>query len=159
MRKRLASCVENFTLIELLVVIAIIAILAAMLMPALEEARERANRARCINQLKQMTQATIMYALDNDEYLPTRSGHNKMEWAGGIAEVATMAELWEWPESTLSSSRWRYPNHRQNAGYIGLCGWHTARNDNRWWNRSFCSWYYFGTSTGKNPLRGKAWRK
>jgi prepilin-type N-terminal cleavage/methylation domain-containing protein len=66
--------VLRFTLIELLVVIAIIAILAAMLMPALERAREAARRASCTNQLKQMTLGVTMYALDSDDYLPSRNG-------------------------------------------------------------------------------------
>jgi len=61
----------GFTLIELLVVIAIIAILAAMLLPALSAAKERAKTIKCINNLKQMDLAYIMYQQDyahNVEY-------------------------------------------------------------------------------------------
>jgi prepilin-type N-terminal cleavage/methylation domain-containing protein/prepilin-type processing-associated H-X9-DG protein len=59
----------GFTLIELLVVIAIIAILAAILFPVFAKARERAKQTTCINNLKQMGDAAVMYSNDNDNYI------------------------------------------------------------------------------------------
>ena len=80
-RKRKAF---GFTLIELLVVIAIIAILAALLMPALELARESARRVACLDQLRQISLATIMFANDREGYLPTNSEHQGL-WFGGYS--------------------------------------------------------------------------
>jgi len=57
-----------FTLIELLVTIAIIGILAALLLTAVSSVKLKAQRIHCLNNVKQLTLGSFMYASENSRH-------------------------------------------------------------------------------------------
>ena len=71
---------KGFTLIELLVVIAIIAILAAILFPVFARARDKAQQSACLSNVKQLTNALLMYCQDYDQTAPFARGF----YLGGV---------------------------------------------------------------------------
>jgi len=85
-----------FTLIELLVVITIIAILAALLLPALAAAKQKARQIKCLNNLKQLSLATLLYMDDNSQMIqhPTAQIISPLDtnadWMGTLAPYYSM---------------------------------------------------------------------
>jgi len=87
---------SGFTLIELLVVIAIIAILMAILMPTLNRVKEQGKRAVCLNNLKQLSLAWIMYADENDDRLVNGAigySDSQQPWGDHRGELAWVDRL------------------------------------------------------------------
>ena len=74
-----------FTLTELLVVIAIIAVLAALLMPVISLSQEQGRVTQCVNNMKELSQAWLVYAFDNnDNLVPNWTGNNAQPaWCNG----------------------------------------------------------------------------
>lgn len=60
---------RGFSLVELLVVIAIISILAALLLPSLQQSLAMAKSIRCMNNLRQVGIANLLYAGDSQGWL------------------------------------------------------------------------------------------
>ncbi len=93
---------KNFTLIELLVVVAIIAILAGMLLPALNQARQKAQTVSCLNNMKSISVASVMYMGDYQGYLPAAN-------IGGLAYFPSEPLRGEYP---FAYAMYRYLNMR-----------------------------------------------
>lgn len=80
---------SGLTLLELLVVIAIIGTLAGLLLPTLSRARQSATRVPCANNLRQLTQAWLMYAEEHQGRLPSVFYYhsNQLNVAQGIVNT------------------------------------------------------------------------
>jgi len=82
-----------FTLIELLVVIAIIALLMAILIPALQRVKNQAKGTICVQNLRTMTMAWIMYKDDNDdELVKGTTGSSDGSWVSSPQGNATIEQ-------------------------------------------------------------------
>jgi len=63
---------KGLTLIELLVVISIIVILTSFAVPQIGNAREKARKAKCLNNLRVIGSACIMYADEHQGSFPAK---------------------------------------------------------------------------------------
>jgi len=118
---------RGFTLIELLVVIAIIGVLAGLLLPALSRARENARKVQCLNNLKQIALAVLVYADDHDGLLPPY--HDPLGGANATWEdlvrpyVEAKDDMYNaWTDEGYSlfycPTRWRMGYRGSDSGYM-----------------------------------------
>jgi len=146
MRKR------AFTLMELLVVIAIIAIIAALLLPALSGARRRAYDLQCVNNLRQLALAGVLYSNDFDKALSYTDSFGRPKagdiWLSLLSKnYANVDALRLCPMASLVASNtqwyaknmncaWRFPSlvdpNKTYSGSYAMNGWlYTGLPDTR----------------------------
>lgn len=142
---------RGFTLIELLVVIAIIAILAAILFPIFTRAKENARLSQCLNNLKQLGSATLLYTDDYSNRYPFAGPNSMYPHSPGpangspsifvaIKKYSSNSEKIKWcpamaawkpsERQSRGSSYWYYcPHNNPWCGGVpgtALCGYSTA---------------------------------
>lgn len=129
--RRLVGQDEAFTLIELLVVIAIIGILAALLFPALSKSKAKGDNAVCMNNLKQLQLAWILYSDANNGWLAPNRGitETNQSWVWGWLNMDNspdntntthLRESLLWPHGANVLNLWKCPGDKSISMHGGV---------------------------------------
>ncbi|MFA5293416.1 MAG: type II secretion system protein [Phycisphaerae bacterium] len=124
----------GFTLVELLVVMSIISMLMSILMPSLTRTRESGRRVVCASNLRQLTLAWNLYAMDNrDRLCSPDTGCLTAScwvvdgpalpdnWIGGTETAIKDGVLWHYTQSVKlyeCQSSWNYPTANRRPGRL-----------------------------------------
>ena len=116
-----------FTLVELLVVIGIIAVMIGILLPTLNRAREAARSSKCLNNMRQITTAAMMFATEHNGWMVGRAGGNipynpqsgKCPFTGTL-DIASPGNWIAWERQIDPVSGLSTGNSDQNITYSAL---------------------------------------
>jgi prepilin-type N-terminal cleavage/methylation domain-containing protein len=115
---------RGFTLIELLVVISIIATLMALILPAIQSAREAGRRTQCLNNLKNITLATISFAEAHRGVLPASGTYPGLDTdSDGLKETIFPSHSWvldllPYLDQTAVYERWTFGTPFNTGGNV-----------------------------------------
>jgi prepilin-type N-terminal cleavage/methylation domain-containing protein len=136
------SCASaGFTVFELLVVIAIVAILLSLLPPAQARAKEKDRRISCLVNLKQIGMGGLLYAGDNNDYVPPAGSSAPMQFSAGGAAINAWKSVGLDVTQTNSNSVWTCPNRPDYPNYNAAINQYVIGYQ-----------YYGGITTWKNSL-------
>jgi prepilin-type processing-associated H-X9-DG protein/prepilin-type N-terminal cleavage/methylation domain-containing protein len=137
-------CRGRFTLIELLLVISIIAILSSMLLPALKHVRDQASSVQCVNHLKQIGLALMMYGNDNNQTIPVYDTFTS--WPVHYARWQDFIIGYIYPQpGTLKSN-----SFLNNSIPIGIFRCPSQRNPDKFQSYGINYYWQPGTATQKH---------
>lgn len=136
-------CKNNgFSLVELLIVMVIIAVIVAILIPVSLSAKESARKTACASNLRQLAQAAIAYAQDNNSFLPPYTNILPEDFPTWEQDIATGSTVLGYPAANLLHAA-LYPYVKNQGIWFCPSDPYAGKNIYHWNTRHLYSSYRF----------------